>query len=382
MSTDDVTGEVTSTQDERRTSYLELFFDLVFVFAITQVTSLVLSDTSPAGFARSLLVTGLLWWAWSGFAWMTNAIDIDDRLTQLAMVLAMAAAFMAAFAIPEAFGENGAWFGASFLALASLNILLYLRGARGDGELMQSVARLAAFFLTGPLLVLAGGLADGAARDALWIAAVLVNLAGAIDAGGRVWRVSASHFAERHALIVIIALGETIVAVGVGAAGAHPTLGLAGTMLLAFVGTAALWWAYFGFVAGAVERALHRQDDPRHRGRLARNVFTFAHFPIIVGIVLFAVAAKKAVAHPGDDLGNAGSFALSVGLALVLLGLTLGRWFVVRTLAVWRVAAAVTIVVAVWALADVPAAGVLAVGVGVLAAQVAWENRRYSPSRA
>jgi Bacterial low temperature requirement A protein (LtrA) len=117
--TDDVTGDVASADDERRTSYLELFFDLVFVFAITQVTSLVLSDTSPAGFARSLLITGLLWWAWSGFAWMTNAIDIDDRLTQLTMVLAMAAAFMAAFAIPGAFDENGDWFGASFLALAS-----------------------------------------------------------------------------------------------------------------------------------------------------------------------------------------------------------------------------------------------------------------------
>jgi low temperature requirement protein LtrA len=377
--TDGVNPDETASIEERRTSYLELFFDLVFVFAITQVTSLVLSDTSPAGFARSLLVTGLVWWAWSGFAWMTNAIDVDDRLTQLAMVLSMAAAFMMAFAIPGAFSGDGAWFGASFLALATLNVSLYLRGARSDRELLGSVARLAPFFLLGPILVLAGGLVDGRARDILWIVAVLVNLAGALDAGGRVWRVSASHFAERHALIVIIALGETIVAIGVGAAAGHRTLGLAGTMLIAFLGTATLWWAYFGFVAGAVERALHRQDDPRHRGRLARDVFTFAHFPVIVGVVLFAVAAKTAVAHPSDDFGDAGRFALSAGLGFVLFGLTLGRWFVVHTIAIWRLAAAVVIAGVVWAMGDVAAAAVLGVSIAVLALEVAWESRRFVP---
>jgi low temperature requirement protein LtrA len=186
-------------EEERRTSYLELFFDLVFVFAITQVTALILSDTSAAGFARSLLMLALVWWAWSGFAWMTNSIDIDDRVTRVAMLVAMAAVFMMAFAIPAAFEGDGEWFGAAYLAVAVLNILLYLRGAKDDAELFRSVARLAPFFLLGPVLAFVGGFLDGGVRNGLWVAAVLVNLVGALDAGGRVWRVSAAHFAERHA---------------------------------------------------------------------------------------------------------------------------------------------------------------------------------------
>jgi low temperature requirement protein LtrA len=366
-------------EEERRTTYVELFFDLVFVFAITQVTALVLSDTSVAGFGRSILILALVWWLWSGFAWMTNSIDIDDRLTRFAILLAMAATFMMAFAIPSAFDGDGAWFGASYLAVGTLNVALYLRGAQGDPEFLRSVTRLAPFFLLGPVLALAGGLVDGGARDGLWIAVVAVTLLGALDAGGRVWRVSPSHFAERHALIVIIALGESIVAIGVGALGGERTAGLAVAMLVAFAGTAGLWWAYFGYVASAVERALRRAEDPRVRGRIARDVFTFAHFPVIVGIVLFAVAAKKTVAHPEDDLGDAGRLALGAGIALVLVGLSLGRWFVVHSVAWGRIAAAAAVILATWLLADLAAVGVLAVGVGILVVEIAWENVRYTP---
>ncbi|MFN0154388.1 MAG: low temperature requirement protein A [Gaiella sp.] len=366
------------TDEERRTSYLELFFDLVVVFAITQVAALILSDTSAAGFARSTLVLGLVWWAWSGFAWMTNAIDIDDRVTKLSMLLAMAATFMLAFAIPGAYAGDGAWLGSAFLAIGVLNVWLYLRGSRHDRELQRSVARLAPFFLGGPVLVFGGGLVDGHARDVLWVVAILVNLAGALDAGGRVWRVSASHFAERHALFVIIALGESIVAIGAGAIDGERRLALAVAMLVAFAGTAGLWWAYFGFVAGAVERALHRHDDPRTRGLLARNVFTFAHFPIILGIVFFAVAAKKVVAHPDEPLSDAGRLALGVGLALMLGGLTLGRWFVVRTIAAKRLLAGALVLAAAWFLDDLDATVVLAIAVAILMLEIAWEHWRYA----
>jgi low temperature requirement protein LtrA len=367
---------------ERRTSYLELFFDLVFVFAITQVASLILSDTSAAGFARSLLVLALIWWVWSGYAWMTNAIDVDDRLTQLSVLIAMAGAFFMAFAVPGAFGEDGAWFGASYLAVFVLNIWLYLRGVRHDPVVRRSVARLAPFFFVGPCLVLAGGLMDGTARWLIWLVALGISVIGTLDAGRSEWHVSPSHFAERHALFVIIALGESIVAIGTGAIDAERDLVLAGAILAAIAGTAALWSAYFAWIATASERVLRRALDHQERGRLARDIFTYFHFPMIAGIVLFAVAAKKAVAHGGDPLGTAGRFALGAGVGIFLLAFVAGRFRAIRKIAWERLIGAGGIVLAAWLLDDLASAALIAVVVAILAIALAVESIRLREMRA
>ncbi len=369
-------------EEERRTSYLELFFDLVFVFAITQVTSLILSDTSAAGFAKSLLVLGLIWWAWSGFAWMTNTIDVEDLVTRVAVLVAMAAVFMVALTIPDAYGDDGVWFGSAYLAVLVLNVALYVRGTKGDPELLRSVLRLAPFFLAGPACVLIGGFLEHDARVALWILGIAVNMAGALDAGGRTWRVSASHFAERHALFVIIALGESIVAIGVGAAEAKRDLVLAGAILAALAGSFVLWWTYFEWTARAVERALHRRTDPRERGRVARDIFTFGHFPMIAGIVLFAVGAKKAVGHGDEPLSSAGRFALGAGIAVYLLAMAAGRYRLIRSVAWERVGAAAAVALIAWLAGELAAAALLAVVTAVVALAVVAEAVRLREMRA
>lgn len=369
-------------EEERKTAYIELFFDLVFVYAITQVTTLILSDTSPGGFARSLLVLAIVWWAWSGYAWMTDSVDIDDLATTVSLLAAAAATFVVAVAIPGAYAGDGLWFGIGNLAVTCFLLVLYTRGAKHDPELLRSVLRLTPFFLLGPAVVLVGCLLDSTPRTVAFAVSVVINFVGALDAGGRTWRVSASHFAERHALFVIIALGESIVAIGVGAADGHRDASLLLSILIAFAGSAVLWWGYFAWTAGAVERTLRRIRDPAARGRMARDLGTFVHFPIIAGIVLFAVAAKKAVAHGGDPLSGAGRFALAAGIALYLLAMAAGRYRVIRAIAWERVGAAAAVAALAVLLADAPATALIALAAVIVAGALAVESRRLEALRA
>lgn len=375
---------VVDTPDEetRRTTYLELFFDLVFVFAITQVASLVLGDTSAAGFARSLLVLGMVWWAWSAYAWTTTAIDLGSRAGRVGLLAAAGAVFFAAIALPDAFGSQGAWFASAYAAVRALQVLLSLHGNRHDPVLLRSSAAITPFFLIAPALVLAGGLSgEGAPRVTLWILAMAVDIAGALNAGRYRFRVSPAHFAERHALIMIIALGESIVAIGVAALGAERDLELATAVLVGFAGTAALWWGYFDFISVAAERVLAR-TGPDERGRLARDMFTFAHFPIVAGIVLFAVAAKKGIAHGDEPLTPAGRFALGAGVGLFMLGFVLARYRTVRRLALERIGAAAAVGTLAAASSSLDAVLVIALAVAILAGAYTVEAVRLRELRA
>ena len=373
--------QIEEIEEERRTSYLELFFDLVFVFAITQIAALLLSDLSAGGFARSLLMLALVWWAWSGYAWTTTAIDVDSLLNRAGILAGAAAAFFMAFALPGAFGDDTLWFAFSYFAVRTIQVGLFTLGMRDDATYLRSALRLAPFFLLSPTLVVGGAWAGGDARLVLWGLAVAIDVVGAITAGGGEFRVSAAHFAERHALFVIIALGESLIAIGIGAADAHRDATLAATILVAFLGVAALWWAYFDFVAGAVEQALGRRTG-RDRGHVARDLFTFAHFPLIAGIVLFAVAAKKVVAHSGDPLSGPGRFALGAAIVSLMLGLAAGRFRLIRKLSPERFAAAAVAVVATLLLTDVSALAVLGIVVAALAVALAVEAVRLREVRA
>jgi low temperature requirement protein LtrA len=377
-------GQEALAEDEKRTSYLELFFDLVFVFAITQVTALILEDPSAAGFARSLLVLAMVWWAWSAYAWTTTAIDLSTRVGRIGLLAAMAGVFFMAIAVPDAYEDEGAWFAAAYFVVRALMVVLQVHGSRYDPELVRSSLALAPFFLVSPALVLAGGLADSDdVRTGLWAAALAVDVAGALNAGRFRFRVSASHFAERHALFVIIALGESIVAIGLGALEAGRSLALAGAILAAFAGTAALWWGYFDFVAAGVERSLGRTaPSAKARGRLARDVFTFGHFPMIAGVVLFAVAAKKAVAHGGDPLTTAGRIALAAGVGLFMLGFVFGRYRALHRVAWERLGAAAAVAALAVAGAELAATVLVALAVGILAVAYAVEAARLREFRA
>ena len=368
-------SEPTHDEEERKTSYIELFFDLVFVFAFTQVTALILEDTSMEGFLRAALVLAMVWWAWSAYAWMTNAIDIENAVTRLIIFTAMAAGFFMALAVPDAFQDEAAWFAVAYFVVRILNTALYTWGARNDPVLLRATLRLAPWFLVAALVALAGGFADPEYRGWIWLASLVIDVVGTLRVARVEWRVSPSHFAERFALIVIIALGESIVAIGIGTSELERDATYALSVVVAFAGVAALWWAYFDFTAVAAERAL-RRASPVARGPLARDVFTYFHYPVVLGIIFYAVAAKKTLEHPLDPLSEAGRWALGLGIAVFLCGFALMRFRVVRRIA-WERLGAAALAVALAVIMDGPDAIVtLGAVIAVLVLSVVLESVR------
>ena len=262
----------------------------------------------------------------------------------------------------------------------AVNVFLYVRGTKGDPEVLRSVARLAPFFLAGPTLVLVGSFFHGGARDGLWIAANVVNLAGALDAGGRTWRVSASHFAERHALFVIIALGESIVAIGVGAAG-HLDLGIGTAAVLGVGLAAALWWSYFDIVALVSARRLAAAAPGREQNELARDSYSYMHLALVAGIVLAAFGIKVTIAHTADHLHAVPAFALLGGVAVYLLGLVGFRYRHVHTVSRRRLGLAIVLALLIPVATAIPALVSLAVVDLLLVAVIALDTRSYGDGR-
>jgi low temperature requirement protein LtrA len=371
----------TAEEEERKTSYLELFFDLIFVFAFTQVALLILEDTSEAGFARSALVLALVWWAWSAYTWMTNAIDIESLVVRLIVLAAMAAAFFMALAVPDAYQDEGVWFAVAYFTVRVLHIALFGWGVRDDPGQRRALLRLAPWFLCAALVVLAGGFVDGDARAYVWLGALVIDVAGTLAPAQAGFRVSASHFAERFALIVIIALGESIVAIGVATANLERDWAFAAAVAIAFAGVAALWWSYFDFTAIAAERSLKRAR-PEARAPLARDVFTFFHYPIVLGIILYAVAAKKTLADPGEPLSESGRWALGLGVAVFLLGFVLARFRALRRVAWERIVAGAAALVVAVALNRTDAIVTLSIVIAILVLSLAIETVRLRDLRA
>jgi low temperature requirement protein LtrA len=377
-------GTVSEREEEKRTEFIELFFDLVFVFAFTQVTTLALEDTSAAGFARAALVLALIWWAWSSYAWLTDAIDVENIPTRLFIFAAMLAVFFMALAVPNAYSDEARWFVLSYFVVRLLQIVLYLWGVRSDHVQRVAVRRLAPWFLVAPMIALAGGLVDDPARTTLWIVSLAVDVVGtlvAARASDGQFRVVPSHFAERYGLVVIIALGESIVAIGLAAEGLSEDRVYAFTVAVAFAGAATAWWAYFDWVQIAAEHTLEGADHET-RGPLARDVFTFFHFPIVLGIVFLAVAAKKTLAAPTDPLSGGGRAALGIGMAVFLLGFVLIRLRVIQRVAWERLGAALAVVLLVLVLDDADAVLLLTLSVVALTVALAVEAIRLREARA
>ena len=365
--------EPTVVEEEKRTGFIELFFDLVFVFAFTQVTTMVVGDTSAAGLGRAALVFALVWWAWSAFAWLTNAIDVENVATRVFVFGAMLAAFFVALAVPDAFEDEGVWFASAYVAVRVLHVALYVWGVRTDPVLRVAVGRLAPWFLVAPAIALAGGFLDDPWRTSLWTISIAVDVVGTLVASG--FRISVSHFAERYGLIVIIALGESIVAIGLAALDLERDGVFALAVAVSFVAAAAAWWMYFDFTQLAVERELRALPEAK-RGHFARDVYTFFHYPIVLGIVLIAVAVKKTLDGPGEPLPDGGRAALALGISLFLLGFVLTRLRVSRNIAWERIGAALAVVAAVLLLDEAHALLLLALAVAALVAALTIESFR------
>jgi low temperature requirement protein LtrA len=367
-------------QQEQRVTALELFFDLVFVFAITQVTGLFAADPTWQGLGRGILVLGALWWAWAAYAWLTNTINVDEGGVRLAMLAAMGAMLVVSLAVPEAFGEHGVLFGVAYLFVRVMHVVLYVIAGRGDRDLLRAVLSFTPTVIVGSGLIVLAGFLDGTVRPVLWAVALTLDYAGPLVSRGRGWHLSPAHFAERHALIVIIALGESIVALGVGAAAEPVGLGLVAAALLAVAAIAALWWAYFDVVAIVAQRRLSEMRGAA-RALLARDSYSYLHMPMIAGIVLFAYGLKTTFAHLHDPLEPEPAFALFGGLALYLLAHVVFRLRNVGTLSRRRLVAGAVLLALVPTAGSMSALAALAAATAVCVGLVSYEALRFREER-
>jgi low temperature requirement protein LtrA len=325
---------------EQRVTPLELFFDLVFVFAFTQVTTVLSDDPTWGGLGHGLLILAALWWAWAAYAWLTNTVDPGEGAVWAAMLVAMAAMFVAALAVPEAFGRHGVVFGVAFLIVNVMHLTLYALMARGDRDLLAAILRIAPSALIGAALIIAAGFVHGGLSSVLWLAALAVGLFGPLLSGLSGWRVQPAHFVERHGLIVIIAIGESLIAIGLGARGTGLGAGVIVAAVLGLAVTSSFWLAYFDFFPIRAQQLLADRSGAQ-RTALARDAYTYLHLPMVAGIVLFAFAMKTTLAHVGDELDTISAFGLCGGPALYLFAYVLLRLRVSRTLGRGRLVAAV-----------------------------------------
>ena len=329
-----------------RVSTLELFFDLVFVFTITQLTAVLSDDPTPRGLLRVVLMLGVILWMYSGYAWMTNAVATDRAARRLLLLAGMAGYLVLALAIPRAFSEGDVAFGVAYLVIVAIHTGLYSR--TGEARTVRALLRLAPLNLASALLVLAAVIADGAAAYLLWGAAFALEWVTPMltPIGG--FRIAPAHFVERHGLVVIVALGESVVAIGIGAAHLPVDLALASVAVLGLLLAACLWWAYFGGDDRRAEQALAAVPDDR-RGWVAVQAFGYCHLLMLLGIIALAAGLKDAIGHAFEPLDLAHALLLAGGEAAFLAGDILFR----RTLRIGparhRAAAAVL------ALATVPA---------------------------
>jgi low temperature requirement protein LtrA len=359
---------------------LELFFDLVFVLALTQCTALMADEPTWKGLAKGMLVLGVMWWSWVGYSWLTSVVDPEEGAVRLAMFAAMAAFLVVALCVPGAFGDEALLFACAYGVVRYAQVALFVLASRDDPGLRHSVWGLAASTGLGVGLLVAASFADGALQGALWSLALLLDMGGPllIDSSG--WRLAPAHFAERHGLIVIIALGESIVAIGVGAeAGVDAGVVIAATLGVVVAG--ALWWLYFDVVALVAERRLSNAPEGRVRNEIARDSFSYLHFPMVAGIVLLALGLKKTLEHVEDPLKLVPAAALLGGTAIYLLAHVAFRWRNVHRFSWQRVICAVALVALLPAAVELPALATLAILAAALVALIVYEARRFAELR-
>jgi low temperature requirement protein LtrA len=333
--------------EERRTTPVELLWDLVFVFAVTQVTTLLSQDLSWAGFGRSMLVLALVWWAWSAFVWAANAQDTESQAMRAILLSGMLLIFITGLALPQAFGADATLFAATYAGVRFLHLGLYADASRRGNASWAAIAGFAITVTLGMALLIAGSFLDGTQRVA--------------------------HFAERYSLFIIICLGESIVAIGVGASGLPLDGELVAAVALGLLITMALWWTYFDRFAATAEERLRSHDDPV---LAAADAYSYLHLVLVAGIIVFAVGVKLAVHDVGDPLSDAARLALCGGVALYLVGHVAFAWRMGGGVSYTRLWVVVALLVLYLAGGGLPAWAVAGMMSAILAALCALEAVR------
>jgi low temperature requirement protein LtrA len=362
---------------EQRTTPAELLWDLVFVFAVTQVTTLLYNDLSWAGFGRAMLVLALVWWAWSAFVWAMNAHDPDELPVRGVLFLAMILTFILALSLPSAFGEEATVFALAYTGVRLLHLCLYVAASRRGNARVAAIAGFAATVAISMALLLTGSVLGDPARIWLWVTAA------AIDYAGPAWltrerlrgiqQVAVSHFAERYSLFIIICLGESIIAIGVAAADRDLDAELLTAVALAVLVTVGLWWAYFDHVAGQAQNRLAAHDEPV---LAAADAYSYLHLLLVSGIIVAGIGLKASVGHPAEPLRDGARLALCGGVGLYLGGHIAFGLRLVGELSLDKAAAAGACMIVFIAAAESPAWVTVGMLAAVLALLITSEHRR------
>lgn len=337
--------------DDQKVTFVELFFDLVFVFCVTKVVGLLHGHLDLRTAGSALLVFWLIWWAWTQFTWALNAANTDHPRIQMVALLATAIAFFMGVGIPQALGDAALWFAVPYVAVRIVGLLLYSWVASSDADQRRAVRIFSLLSAVGLVAVLTGAVLGGQALYICWSLAVALDLLAAAIAGQlEGWNLHPEHFVERHGLIVIIALGETLIVAAAGLVDAPRTPTVIATGVLAVAVTCALWWTYFRRARPAFEHALATRTGSA-RSCTARDVFSVTHFPMLCGVILLAVGLEEALAHPGDPLDASVRTALGAGAVLFVCGTAAAVWRASGRAMIWR-----------WVLAPSAAAAMLLLG--------------------
>jgi len=359
---------------------LELFFDLVFVLVFTQCTGLMEAQPTWEGIGRAMLVLAVLWWAWVGYAWLTSVIEPEEGAVRIVIFVAMAGLIVVALCVPEAFGDRALLFAVAYGVVRAAHIALFVIASREDPALRRSVVGLAISSATAVGFLIGASFMSGGAQEGLWGAAILLDWGGPGVFGTQGWRLVPGHFAERHSLVIILALGESIVALG---AASHLEL-TAGEITAAVLGiglAAALWWTYFDVVALVNARRLMMATEGRERNVLARDSYSYLHFPMVAGIVLAAFGLEETLAHVDEALEAVAAFALLGGVAIYLLAHVALRLRNAHTFNRQRLVLGIALFALIPVGTVVPALATLA-GVDVLLwAMIAYETANYDERR-
>jgi low temperature requirement protein LtrA len=310
--------------EDQRVTFVELFFDLVFVFSLTQVVTYLAHHLTWVGLGQAILVFWLVWWAWTQFTWALNAANTEHPGVELCTLGTTGIAFLMAVSLPEAFGGRALWFAVPYVLVRVLGLVIYARVAQANAPTHHAAVLRFAFPSTAGLAaVLLGAFVGGPAQYWLWLLTIVLDvIAAAIGGGAEDWNIHPEHFVERHGLFVIIALGETLIVAAAGLTTPDWSPELAEVAVLAVALSCALWWSYFTGPKTALEHGL-AATSPSRRGAIARDAFSLLHFPMLCGIIGFAVAVEAAVAEPSTPFPTGARLALAASVVLFVGGTAL-----------------------------------------------------------
>lgn len=367
-----------SAPSDQKVTFVELFFDLVFVFCVTQVVSLLHDGVTWRSVGEAVLVFWLVWWGWTQFTWALNAADTTHPRVEVATLVATGVAFFLAVGIPSAFHGHSLWFAGTYVTVRVLGLLVYDWVAWTNVSQRKAIRQFSLVSAGGMVAVLIGGAIGGAGQYVLWTLAIVLDLVAAlVGARAEGWNLHPEHFSERHGLFVIIALGESLIVAAISLSDGEWPVDQVITALLAVAIAGAMWWSYFVRNKVELDHALEVVEDTE-RAQLARDVFSLLHFPMLLGVIAFAAIVEHALRHPSEPLGVPGRALLAASVLLYASGMALALFRAKRMVKASRRWMPFLTATAVYGLADLSAVMSLAVVLIGLTLMVVGEPVRHA----